>query len=381
MGRPPHSSSESVAESDDSHHISSVPLTKLHTKRQTGQIACRRAAPDKGSAAIFERSPELGGMASAFAPFADAATHPIADFGSLTSRPGSDLADVKAGQRLGAPAAYGSNESHVPITIVVCASALLRESLSGILGAAGFQVAYSAANLESAIANLPMREGRALLVLEVSDRQEAIASKVRAFRKEHPSAVIALLAANDPLSDADIAAAFLAGASAYFLKPIPETFIKGLQVAMSGATVFPTAMLPFFLRRNGEADKGEVERSAAGGGPDAQAGAFSSQGAVSTGKSCILAPSIQGPPNGAFQSHNDGEEVGYSPTLSERERCVLQGLVDGESNKKIARKYGIAEATVKVYVKSVLRKIRVNNRTKAAIWAVSHSSAEKNSRP
>jgi two-component system nitrate/nitrite response regulator NarL len=45
-------------------------------------------------------------------------------------------------------------------------------------------------------------------------------------------------------------------------------------------------------------------------------------------------------------------------------------LVKGLSNKIIARKLDIAEATVKVHMKSVLRKIRVANRTQAAIWAL-----------
>ncbi|WP_336492305.1 response regulator transcription factor [Methylobacterium nigriterrae] len=55
--------------------------------------------------------------------------------------------------------------------------------------------------------------------------------------------------------------------------------------------------------------------------------------------------------------------------LSPRELEVLQGLSMGSSNKLIARNFDIAEATVKVHVKSVLRKIKAQNRTQAAIWA------------
>lgn len=58
--------------------------------------------------------------------------------------------------------------------------------------------------------------------------------------------------------------------------------------------------------------------------------------------------------------------------LSPREREVLSHLVDGHSNKAIGRLLGMTEATVKVHLKSVLRKIRVENRTQAAIWALSH---------
>ena len=58
--------------------------------------------------------------------------------------------------------------------------------------------------------------------------------------------------------------------------------------------------------------------------------------------------------------------------LSPREREVLLELVEGHSNKAIARLLGMTEATVKVHLKSVLRKIRVENRTQAAIWALAN---------
>jgi two-component system nitrate/nitrite response regulator NarL len=48
--------------------------------------------------------------------------------------------------------------------------------------------------------------------------------------------------------------------------------------------------------------------------------------------------------------------------------------MEGESNKVIARKLGIAEATIKVHVKTILRKVRVQNRTQAALWATAHLS-------
>ncbi len=59
-------------------------------------------------------------------------------------------------------------------------------------------------------------------------------------------------------------------------------------------------------------------------------------------------------------------------SLSERESQILQYLVGGSSNKAIARELTISEATVKVHVKGLLRKVRVTNRTQAAIWAINH---------
>lgn len=64
-----------------------------------------------------------------------------------------------------------------------------------------------------------------------------------------------------------------------------------------------------------------------------------------------------------------------APRLSTRERQILEGLAMGNSNKVIANDLGLSEATVKVHIKSVLRKLRVRNRTQAAIWAMRNDVA------
>lgn len=63
------------------------------------------------------------------------------------------------------------------------------------------------------------------------------------------------------------------------------------------------------------------------------------------------------------------------PKLSERELQILDGIVRGLQNKMIARTYGITEATVKVHMKSILRKIQVQNRTQAAVWAMGQDAS------
>jgi len=55
--------------------------------------------------------------------------------------------------------------------------------------------------------------------------------------------------------------------------------------------------------------------------------------------------------------------------LSDRETQILRLLTTGASNKLIARELGLAEATVKVHIKAILRKARAENRTQAAMWA------------
>lgn len=57
-------------------------------------------------------------------------------------------------------------------------------------------------------------------------------------------------------------------------------------------------------------------------------------------------------------------------SLTARESEILVCLLEGESNKSIARKLEITESTVKIHMKSLLRKINVQNRTQAAIWAM-----------
>jgi two-component system nitrate/nitrite response regulator NarL len=58
--------------------------------------------------------------------------------------------------------------------------------------------------------------------------------------------------------------------------------------------------------------------------------------------------------------------------LSGRERQILHYLMDGLPNKLIARHLDISEATIKVHLKMLLRKLRIHNRTQAAVWALNH---------
>jgi two-component system nitrate/nitrite response regulator NarL len=51
---------------------------------------------------------------------------------------------------------------------------------------------------------------------------------------------------------------------------------------------------------------------------------------------------------------------------------ILMQLTQGASNKDIASELNITETTVKIHVENLLRKIRVNNGTQAAIWAMDH---------
>lgn len=62
-------------------------------------------------------------------------------------------------------------------------------------------------------------------------------------------------------------------------------------------------------------------------------------------------------------------ELSKAPSLSPSELKVLKCLAGGSSNKAIALQHCLAEATVKIHVKNILRKLSAQNRTQAAIWA------------
>ena len=70
-----------------------------------------------------------------------------------------------------------------------------------------------------------------------------------------------------------------------------------------------------------------------------------------------------------------------STALSERERQIMSCLVNGAANKTIARDLQITEATVKVHIKGLLRKLGVTNRTQAAVWGLNNRSAFEISLP
>jgi two-component system, NarL family, nitrate/nitrite response regulator NarL len=68
---------------------------------------------------------------------------------------------------------------------------------------------------------------------------------------------------------------------------------------------------------------------------------------------------------------------GSSRNLSGREDQILCKLLLGHSNKMIARELVISEATVKVHLKGLLRKLKARNRTQAAIWAIENGYGER----
>jgi len=221
--------------------------------------------------------------------------------------------------------------------ILVGKSILLREGLAKILRAANFRILASVSNADDlrpskAKLHLPL-----YLIVHTGDDFDIALEQIALFRNRHADARIAIVADHYRLNE--LTSAFRAGANGYFVNVITcDRFIRSLELVMMGETIFPQAFLSFLIDAN---RPHLVEASAT----------------VRNLEPILVAT-----------------EDATAPLLSPQEKVILRCLIEGDSNKDIARKIDITEATVKVHVKAILRKIRVQNRTQAAVWGINYGS-------
>ncbi|MGC1223186.1 MAG: response regulator transcription factor, partial [Candidatus Sulfotelmatobacter sp.] len=129
---------------------------------------------------------------------------------------------------------------------------------------------------------------------------------IRSIRETHPRARFVVLTTYE--GDADIHRALEAGAQGYVIKGMPyQTLVEALQRVHTGGRFLPPP----------------VARALASRMPDSE--------------------------------------------LSAREQEVLTLLASGKSNKDIASKLGITEATVKCHVSAILLRLNVSDRTEAVV--------------
>ncbi|MEO8280558.1 MAG: LuxR C-terminal-related transcriptional regulator, partial [Ideonella sp.] len=76
---------------------------------------------------------------------------------------------------------------------------------------------------------------------------------------------------------------------------------------------------------------------------------------------------------GASPDTNNGHDQDPIHSLSPREREILAHIARGASNKEVARELGIAEATVKIHVQHILRKLNLSSRVQAAVYLTGRS--------
>ncbi len=86
----------------------------------------------------------------------------------------------------------------------------------------------------------------------------------------------------------------------------------------------------------------------------------------------VVAPELAGTLAGIIQNRGDsavGDVKSTFSSLSPREMEILSHLTEGQSNKVIARHLGISDGTVKLHVKSILKKLGLHSRVEAAVLA------------
>lgn len=96
----------------------------------------------------------------------------------------------------------------------------------------------------------------------------------------------------------------------------------------------------------------------------------------------VVAKELIGSLTRLVQGHS-GKSIAKSPTtdllgeLTPRELEILKHVAEGQSNKAIGRALEITDGTVKLHVKSILRKLGVRSRVEAAVLAVEHGLGRK----
>ena len=246
-------------------------------------------------------------------------------------------------------------------TVLVGPSALLREGLGRILSAAGFRILASVSSVDDPVLNSLPQEQPILLIIDVSDDFDRALGLIESFKQRYSAGRVAVLDHQQHLTQ--MLSAFRAGANAYLVKVATcDAFIKSLELVMLGVTLLPPEVLTFISDRH---DRNHNGHSAGHNGhavdeDDADNGYADDDGGDDR--------EMVGTEFGTNEQH---AVASYTPRLSARQQSILGCLIQGDSNKTIARKMAITEATVKVHVKAILRKIRVHNRTQAAIWAMS----------
>ena len=212
-------------------------------------------------------------------------------------------------------------------TALICDNFLLRSGLQTILRGTSFApVEAASATGQRGLQHLASKP--ALILIDAHQTTGHMLEVIKQAKEHFPQARIVALA--DQFDLGFVRSGHAAGVDGFCLAAsAPDVLVKSLELVMLGETV-----LPF-----------EVVRSFLGG--------------ASQNREQPLQGSMAEPKQSDLNACK----------LSAREKEILGCLTQGEPNKVIARKLDITEATIKVHVKAILRKIGASNRTQAAMWA------------
>jgi NarL family two-component system response regulator YdfI len=203
--------------------------------------------------------------------------------------------------------------------LIVAASALSRAGLQGMLADSRFDVAGSAANLETISGQLVDVEPDVVLIEAAADTHEELLTALqdRELVREYPVVVL-----SEQMKAAWISEAFRAGVRAVLPRDVtPEQLRAALEAAAAGLVVVHPS---------------EVS-------------------AIIPAPASLTSPARELP-----------------EPLTPREREVLQMISAGLGNKEIAGRLSISEHTVKFHVASILGKLGASTRTEAVSIGIRH---------
>ena len=205
--------------------------------------------------------------------------------------------------------------------LIVDDHALFRVGLQGLLERRGIEIIGSAAEGEEGI-RLAKELEPDVVLLDLRMPETGGLSVLSRLNDEQLNIPIVMLTTSD--DEKDLADSLKNGARGYLLKDMePDDLIVALQDIVLGKIV------------------------------------------VAPGLTGILADLVR---HGDRRDEDDEGKPFNS--LTPREHEILCHLSEGQSNKVIARHLDISDGTVKLHVKSILRKLGVHSRVEAAVMAV-----------
>jgi two-component system nitrate/nitrite response regulator NarL len=212
-------------------------------------------------------------------------------------------------------------------TDLVCDTALLRSGLEHVLSGSPFVLTKTVVAAGPGLAD-NKTEQPALVIIAANRFSGLMAGAIQKVKEQFPQARIVALA--DQFDPDCVRKAYEAGTDGIFLTALsPQALVTSLELVMLGESMVPMALGWSMLNEQSSSPTPE-----------------------SQGEAVTPLPS-------------DPRMHKLSPREAEILRCIMQG----HPNKVIARKCDVTEATIKVHVKAILRKVGVSNRTQAAMWA------------
>jgi two-component system nitrate/nitrite response regulator NarL len=204
--------------------------------------------------------------------------------------------------------------------VIVDDHPLFRRGLSQLLNTMGlFQLVGEPANGREGI-ELVQRLVPDMLLLDLNMKDMSGIDVLKAVKAADLDIRVVMITVSDQAED--LVAALRHGADGYLLKDMePEHMVESIEAAASGRVI------------------------------------------VSEALTHLLAVAIR--------KSNRPASAGEAG-LTDQEARILELVAGGMSNKLIGRELDIAEGTVKVHVKHILRKLGLRSRVEAAVWAVEH---------